>query len=562
MLSYIYVFFFIVSFVLTIVLAFKFDNKISIHYYFMFLCIMFSSFGYMQLATASDVKSALYANQAIYLGSSFCPFFFLRVMADLCKYKMNKVLQISFLIFGAIIFSFISSIGVSGLYYKSVSIGSFMGITYLEKEYGPLHNLYLFYLIGIFVAAIFYITKAFIQKKDVAYRNGYILAGLLLFVLITYVLEKILPYHLPIVPLGYSVSEIGVLILLSRISLYNVTEISIDSMYESEEYGFFVTDTSGLFLGADVACKKWFPEVKELKIEKNINIINSRLVEQVNKWMNSETENEIALISNNGLIIEAKHTIIDKRKNKIHCIYLRDDTKEQEYKRLIEDFNKELESQVEIKTEQIIQMQDDIIISMASIVENRDSNTGGHVKRTSDVIKIFVEYLDKDEKFEELDKQYARCIIKAAPLHDFGKIAIPDVILNKPGKFTIEEYEEMKKHPAKGAIIVERILQNSSDEQFKKVAVNVAHYHHEKWAGGGYPENLTGETIPFEARVMALADVFDALVSKRVYKDKFSYDEAFKIIEESSGSHFDPLLCEKFLECKDELIKLYDSYVD
>ena len=199
---------------------------------------------------------------------------------------------------------------------------------------------------------------------------------------------------------------------------------------------------------------------------------------------------------------------------------------------------------------------------MASIVENRDNNTGGHIARTSDVVRIFVKHLQKKRIIKGMTPEIAKCIIKAAPLHDFGKIAIPDAILNKPGKFEPEEYEIMKMHSAKGASIVERILQNADDPTFKRIAVNIAHYHHEKWNGQGYPEGIREEEIPFEARVMALADVFDALVSKRVYKDSYSYDKAFSIIEESMGTHFDPVLCTVFLECRPQFEALYNSYAD
>ena len=144
-------------------------------------------------------------------------------------------------------------------------------------------------------------------------------------------------------------------------------------------------------------------------------------------------------------------------------------------------------------------------------------------------------------------------------MHDLGKIAVSDLILNKPGKFTPEEFEEMKKHAEKGADIVGQILDGVEDEEFVRVAKNVAHYHHEKWNGEGYPEHLSGIGIPPEARIMALADVFDALVSKRCYKDKMDYDRAFGIIEESLGSHFDPELGKWFLKCRPELEAFYDG---
>ena len=168
----------------------------------------------------------------------------------------------------------------------------------------------------------------------------------------------------------------------------------------------------------------------------------------------------------------------------------------------------------------------------------------------------------KDRWGVSSNRETADQIIKAAPLHDFGKIAIPDSILNKPGKYISEEYEIMKLHAQKGAGIVARILKNSDDLQFKNIAANVAHYHHEKWDGTGYPCGLAGEEIPLEARIMALADVFDALVSNRVYKGQFSFDKAFDIIDESCGSHFDPSLCKEFLQCRLRIETLYNNNLD
>ena len=149
-------------------------------------------------------------------------------------------------------------------------------------------------------------------------------------------------------------------------------------------------------------------------------------------------------------------------------------------------------------------------------------------------------------------------MVKAAPMHDLGKVAIDDVVLRKPGKYTDEEYAEMKRHSAEGARIVESILQGVEDESFVAVARNVAYYHHEKWNGKGYPTGKSETEIPIEARIMALADVFDALVSKRCYKEAFSYDEAFQIIEESLGQQFDPELGKVFMECRAELEAFYD----
>ena len=226
---------------------------------------------------------------------------------------------------------------------------------------------------------------------------------------------------------------------------------------------------------------------------------------------------------------------------------------------LADAFN-DMTSALDEKNKRIQAIQNSIIRGMAVMVESRDNSTGGHISRTSDCVKVFIDKLVQTEIGENLTPEFCKAVIKAAPMHDLGKIAVDDAILRKPGKFTDEEYEIMKSHSAEGARIVESVLAQSDDEEFKRIAINVAHYHHEKWNGTGYPEKISGEEIPFEARIMALADVFDALVSKRCYKESFGYDKAFQIIEESLGSHFDPELGKVFIECREDLEKLYDGY--
>ena len=159
-----------------------------------------------------------------------------------------------------------------------------------------------------------------------------------------------------------------------------------------------------------------------------------------------------------------------------------------------------------------------------------------------------------------MKQEFFETIIKAAPMHDLGKIAVDDRILRKQGKFTEDDYKEMKRHSEEGAKIVEKILSNVEDDSFIKIAKNIAHYHHEKWNGQGYPCGLSGTDIPLEARIMALADVFDALVSKRCYKEAYSYDKAFDIIETDLGTHFDPELGRAFIKCRSELEDLYKKY--
>lgn len=203
-------------------------------------------------------------------------------------------------------------------------------------------------------------------------------------------------------------------------------------------------------------------------------------------------------------------------------------------------------------------MQEKVILGMAQMVESRDLSTGGHIKRTSEVVKIFSEELLKNEM--GFDEKFLQLVVRSAPMHDLGKIGVDDAVLRKQGKFTDEEYEKMKKHAEIGARMVKEILTDVEEEQFVKIAINVAHYHHEKVNGRGYPQGLKGNEIPIEARIMALADVFDALVSKRCYKEAFSFDKAFTIIKEDSGVHFDAALAEIFLKCRPKLEEFYINY--
>ena len=205
-----------------------------------------------------------------------------------------------------------------------------------------------------------------------------------------------------------------------------------------------------------------------------------------------------------------------------------------------------------------VALQDKLVLGMATMVEGRDNSTGGHIKRTSDVVRFLVEEMVKDPALD-LNTTFYQSLVKAAPMHDLGKITIDDVVLRKPGKFTPEEYQIMKTHSAQGAVILAQILKDVTDKNFEAVAINVAHYHHERWDGKGYPQGLKGEDIPLEARIMAIADVYDALVSKRVYKDEFSFDDAYHIIMDGMGKQFDPGLEKYFARAREKIENYYSE---
>ncbi|MBO4366862.1 MAG: HD domain-containing protein [Clostridia bacterium] len=198
-------------------------------------------------------------------------------------------------------------------------------------------------------------------------------------------------------------------------------------------------------------------------------------------------------------------------------------------------------------------IQRNTVSTLATVVEERDENTGGHIQRTVDYVEKLAERMKTDERYAGCTSSFYRNVVLAAPMHDIGKIKIPDAILNKPAKLDPDEYELMKKHAAYGADIIDRTMSSKEEQEYHAVAFNIARYHHERYDGTGYPEGLKGEEIPLEARIMALADVYDALVSDRVYKKAYPKEEAERIIREGVGTQFDPELGELFLAVlKDE----------
>lgn len=212
---------------------------------------------------------------------------------------------------------------------------------------------------------------------------------------------------------------------------------------------------------------------------------------------------------------------------------------------------------INAKNEVITGMQEGLIVVLADLVESRDEGTGDHIKKTASYVRIILEELKKDGKFpEKLSEEYIKNVVSAAPLHDVGKITVSDTILNKPGRLTDEEFAIMKTHAAAGAKIIEHVIETVPYGGYLRDAIELAHYHHEWWNGKGYPDNLKGEEIPLSARVMAVADVFDALVSKRCYKDAFSFEKAMEIIREDAGIHFDPDVVNAFVNAEVKVRKI------
>ena len=223
-----------------------------------------------------------------------------------------------------------------------------------------------------------------------------------------------------------------------------------------------------------------------------------------------------------------------------------------------------LEQEVAKRTREISAVQDVTILAMASLAETRDNETGNHIRRTQHYVKALAEALRQQPKFATvLDDHTIAMLFKSAPLHDIGKVGIPDRILLKPGRYEPEEFAIMQRHPLLGLQAIEHAEQSlGTSVDFLRVAKEIAYGHHEKWDGSGYPQGLVGEAIPLSARLMALADVYDALISRRVYKEGMPHQQAAGIIGQGRGSHFDPDVVDAFFQIEQTFVAIAQRYLD
>jgi putative two-component system response regulator len=222
------------------------------------------------------------------------------------------------------------------------------------------------------------------------------------------------------------------------------------------------------------------------------------------------------------------------------------------------------------RTRGVVATQDATILSMATLAETRDPETGHHLQRTQGYVRSLAVRLSAHVRFRDhLDDRAIDLLFKSAPLHDIGKVGVPDAILQKPAKLTPEEFEEMKRHPLYGyeaIVATEKVLSaagiGGAASSFLRYAREITRSHHEKWDGSGYPDGMGGDDIPLSARLMALADVYDALISKRCYKPPYPHSEAVRQIVEGRGRHFDPDVVDAFCQLDDEFMTIARSYAE
>ena len=531
------------------------------HFTLIFSFIPVTNLGYMLVAQSVSLEEALAANKFIYIGGCYLVLLFMLSILSLCHIRVSKLMKLLFFSISTAIYVCILTDGHHSFYYKTIGFERVNGAGTLTKEYGLGHTLFYAMLILYFIISISAINYSFFRKKDVSNRIIYLLLLPAMISFISYFGGKISPEAMDLLPLTYVLAQVVYLIIIDRVCIYDVTNTCGDSLIQNGDTGLLSFDFNSYFLGCNETARKFIPAVAELSIDKPVSDVPA-LKDNICKWLEdykSDNTYDKATYEVDGRILNVDiGYLYDGRRRRGYQLLITDDTQNQEYISLINRYNDDLREEVMKKTAHIEEMHNKLILGMATMVESRDNSTGGHIRRTSEVIRILVDAIRALDTYDLSDK-FCNDLIKAAPMHDLGKIAVDDAILRKPGRFTDEEYAVMKTHAAEGARIVHSILEGTDDEEFHIIAENVAHYHHERWDGSGYPVGLVGEEIPLEARIMAIADVYDALVSKRVYKDSMSFGQADEIIMEGMGKHFDKSLEACYVSARPKLEMYYSS---
>lgn len=520
--------------------------------------------GYIALTLSQNLAEAILAQKIIYIGACFIPMVYFLLMCEICRVKLNNKIVALMYSVQIVIFLLVCTIGSSTLYYKSVEYAVFDNMTYLIKEYGPLHTLYPITLYG-YTTAMLILVIYFMKKRTIASAKNLVFSCIAMaFVGISLVIFRLFNLKFDLMGVLETVIMFFALNAVNKIRTYSIMENQVIIESRVGAAGYVVFDKNMIYMGCNEFSANLYPELKKYEIDSWIprdnSDFNNQILERVKNFAYKDP-NDTATYEvekdNTYFRYTVRYYYDGNNKNVGFIVEIEDITEHKAHIKMVEEYNKQLSEDVANKTHQIQEIQNKTLLGMAQMVESRDLSTGGHIRRTSSVVGIFSKALLKANI--GFDEGFLKYVEKSAPMHDLGKIAVEDKILRKQGKFTDEEYEAMKEHSAAGAKIVADILTDIEDEEFVKIATNIAHYHHEKINGRGYPDGLSGDDIPIEARIMALADVFDALVSKRCYKEAFSFDRAFNIIKEDSGSHFDPVLSEIFISCREELENFYLS---
>lgn len=541
----------VISVINLIVLYACFPRKrLNTFYTSLFNYLMVAQLGHFFLALSTNIREALLANKIAYIGAAFLPLLVFLGVLSVCQIKLNRKLYVVLMVSNGFIFAMACTAGFLPWYYESAEYVVTAGVGNFVAKYGPLHACFnamvAFYALACFSVWLY----ALLKKRNVSIHNLTCIALIGIVTALSFFVSRHLGADMLVMPCVYIVIEWILFILAYRIQRYDLQSLILGSVKTTNPAAYISITSEFRFVGANEKAFRYFPALREIRLDSRLNPTDEEtgfFLEAIGTF--TRTKNPVSYFQHGEdcfkcLVRPVSYGAFDKG----FLLRMEEDDRMKQYNLLLERYHAQEENLNE-KNFHIYCIQEKMVVGIAYIVESRDGSTGGHLKRTSEIVRILVDEMLQDSELN-LSDSFCQNVVRAAPMHDVGKIAIDDAILRKPGKFTPEEYASMRTHAEKGALIIRNLMSDVEFPELERIARNMANYHHEKWNGSGYPAGLKGDDIPLEARIMALADVYDALVSKRCYKEKFSFADANEIILASMGTHFDPKLRKYYENCR------------
>lgn len=511
------------------------------------LCV--NCFGRYLQSTAETLETAILANRFIYLGACYIPLLMVVLLTSLCGFRMFRMWLAGLVTLSTVIFGLSMTVGHSTIFYRVMELKQADGYRYLAKEYGPAHHMFVAMMVLYGGIMAFYITYAWVKRKKIAVRTTLTISLLGFAVFSMYILEQVLKINFSLLTLGYLAGIAFLIRYYERLTLYDMSANIASSIEHRNNYAYLMLDDKFLYVNANTLMKELYPEIEEWQVDRAVPETDTQLYREV---VAPVIEQRIERVEGYYVKKQDKYYLIEVRKipcgrkNRFgYLIELADRTIEKKYYNAVEEYNSRLKEAVEEQTVELKLQQERIknlflqtVAALSEAVDAKDRYTSGHSRRVAEYARRIAERMGKSEREQEE-------IFQAGLLHDVGKIRVPAEIINKPGRLTDEEFALIKIHPVTGYHILHEVSEDTL------IAIS-AKYHHERYDGKGYPNGLIGENIPEIARILGVADSYDAMTSNRSYRDALPQEVVRKEIENGKGSQFDPQIADIMLQMMDE----------
>ncbi len=520
------------------------DNK-KINYYFILLMLIMavSNAGYLAVGLSATVQEAVLATKVSYIGGCFTSPLMILLICSICKYDFGKWFRIGIYAYCFIVYFMILTIGYNDLYYTEYHLETLWDSTVLVNEYGIGHSMFYLILYGAIIAQLVMLIHSMVKKRSVSRKNLFLLFGLEAVNVSLFFIGRLINADFEVMPALYVFNGWFFLIIHYRLRCYNIEESVAEVLQKNQNNGYIMFDGALNYVGCNKMAESVFPQLEKCYIDYPVKGISE--LEEVIKAYPKDNKEYVTTLTIDERHFECR---FNRRfyNDKVYgyMLELIEDTHKWKRINYLSDNNTELEQTVREQNAELIKKQEAIekifvqtVTALSEAVDAKDRYTSGHSKRVAEYARMLAKRMGMSEEEQEE-------IYRAGLLHDIGKIRIPVEIINKAGKLTDEEYNIIKIHPVTGYNILRGIAGNS-------LIALAAKYHHERYDGKGYPNGLEGETIPLAARILAVADTYDAMTSNRSYRKALPQEVVRSEIEKGRGTQFDPDIAEIMLRLID-----------